>query len=321
MASTELLIVDGSDRSREGLRRFFESRGFLCTALGEAAPALRLLDAKFFPAAVIDLDAGGHGEGLTLIREVRARSPQTTVVLLAGRASFDGAVAAHRAGVEDIVPKTREGIEHLERVVRRASDRYRTADGDAFYEEVRGVLDAALKVMLELSRKAYAHLSLAAIPLRPRILLVDDDPTFLEEMSMLTEDEPWELVVEMTGGSALDRGGRERFDIVVSKQELMDLRGSMIVRSIQAQRSEVAGVLYSPDGDGRLERLSAEGDHAPETPFRGSEHLFEVLRGLVHELGHTAQERRFMQAFRGDHEAFLRRFARLKLDIDRLIDE
>jgi hypothetical protein len=58
-----------------------------------------------------------------------------------------------------------------------------------------------------------------------------------------------------------------------------------------------------------------------ERPFRGPEHLVERIQVLAEELGTRAQERRFIQAFRADYEDFLRRYAELKLKIDRLISD
>lgn len=58
-----------------------------------------------------------------------------------------------------------------------------------------------------------------------------------------------------------------------------------------------------------------------ERPFDGPAHLVRRLDLLAQELGTRAQERRFIQAFRSDHEQFVRRYAELKLKIDRLISD
>ena len=58
MAGEELLIADGIDRDREGLRKLFDDQGFVCTGCGDVATAQELVRRKFFPVAVIDLDFG-----------------------------------------------------------------------------------------------------------------------------------------------------------------------------------------------------------------------------------------------------------------------
>ncbi len=323
MASgSELLIVDSSARDREGLRKYFDEHGFVCTAAGDGGTARQLVLQKFFPAALIDLDVDQPNAGLDLVRYVREKSRQTAVVLLTARRSFEAAVEAVRLGVFDIVKKSPDQVEHLAGIVNVATERYHHVKDDELFREVRAVLDESFKVMLSLSRKVYSHLSLAAAPLRPRVMIVDGDSDFLREMSTLISDRDWEITAEMSGGAGLDRGMSQRLDVVAVRNELPDLRGSMVLRSIQAQRGEVLGLLYSTaDGSGRIDRMEQGQNEGTERPFKGAKHLVERIQALADELGTRAQERRFIQAFRGDNEDFVRRYAELKLKIDRLITD
>ena len=103
MAGEELLIADGIDRDREGLRKLFDDQGFICTGCGDVATAQELVRRKFFPVAVIDLDFGSTGGGIDFARFVQQTSRPTRLVLLAGRRSFEAAVDALRLGVVDVV--------------------------------------------------------------------------------------------------------------------------------------------------------------------------------------------------------------------------
>ncbi|HEY8432338.1 MAG TPA: hypothetical protein VIL20_28390, partial [Sandaracinaceae bacterium] len=80
-------------------------------------------------------------------------------------------------------------------------------------------------------------------------------------------------------------------------------------------------LLYSAEGGGRIQRIEQGQVEATEPSFRGPSHLVEHIEALAEELGTRAQERRFIQAFRADHEDFLRRYAELKLKIDRLVSD
>ncbi len=321
-AGSELLIVDSVDRDREGIRKYFDQRGFVCTAVADGANARRLVQQKFFPAALIDLDVDQQNAGIDLVRFLREHSRQTAIVLIASRRSFEGAVEALRAGVLDVVLKTPDQVDHLGQVVALAADRYRSAQSDELYREVRSVLDEAVKVMLAMSRKVYAHLSMASAPLRPRVMIVDGEGDFLNELAPLIQDRGWEISAEMTGGAGLDRGMTQKLDVIAVRNELPDLRGSMVLRSVQAQHGEVLGLLYSAaDGTGRIERMEQGRTESTERPFRGAAHLVERIQSLADELGTRAQERRFFQAFRSDHEDYLRRYAELKLKVDRLIND
>ncbi|MBZ0117102.1 MAG: response regulator [Sandaracinaceae bacterium] len=322
-SGSEILIVDSVARDREGMRKLFDGQGYVCTAVGTDADARRLVVQKYFPVALIDLDVETQGAGLDLARYVREKSTATSVVLLTSRRSFEDAVEALRLGLTDVVLKSTDQVEHLKEIVSLCTERSRVTEGsDTLLRDVRAVLDESFKVMLSLSRKVYAHLSLAAAPLKPRILIVDGEQEFLRDLAPLVQNQSWDLAAEMNGGAALDRGMSQKFDIVAIRNELPDLRGSMVLRSIQAQRGETLGLLYSSaDGAGRIDRMDQGQIEGTERPFTGAAQLADRIQGLVEELGTRAQERRFIQAFRGDHEDFMRRYAEVKLRIDRLISD
>jgi len=320
-AGHELLIVDGVERDREGLRRWFDERGYVCTAVDSGARAADLAGQKVFRVALVDLDIGGDGRGVEVVEAIRERSRVTAIVGTTGRRSFDLAVRAFRAGAIDVVLKDPESVEHLAQVVERAALRAEASAGGDLFGEVRDVMDEAFKVMLHLSRGVYAHLSAAKAPIRPRVLIVDGDQEFMRELAFLVEDEPWEVHAEMSGGAALDRGMTTSLDIVASRAELMDLRGSMVVKSIQAQSPEVIVLVYTASGDGRIDHYEQGEVRSSTAALSGPEDLFHAVSERVDQLDERAQERRFIQAFTGEHREFVKRYADLKQKIDRLISE
>lgn len=317
----ELLIVDGVEADRESARRFFDRLGFVCTLAKTAAEARALAVEKFFPAALVDLDVDAPNAGLDVVRFIRERSSPTGVILLTERASFDGAVEALRIGAVDVVHKAPQNIPLLKQTVEEVTDRYvASTGGDALYREAREVLDEGFRVMIGLSKKVYAHLSEGAGRLRPSVLLVDDDSQFLYAMRQLTEAREWQLTEEVTGSAALDRGIQERFDIVVSRDEVTDLRGTMLLRSIQAHRAEVLGLVFSERGEGGyIERMQQGQSQSVDRPFRGAAHLVAATQQLVNELATLNETRRSIQAFRNDHSLYVRRHADLLQKLDRLI--
>lgn len=323
MAGEELLIVDSADRDRERLRRFFDQKGFVCTAARSAAEARDYVTQKFFPAALIDLDVDTPGGGLELIRFVRERSRQTGVVMMTERRSFDGAVGALRLGVQDVIAKAPDQVEPMLQALELASARYKARDeGGEFHREIRAVLNESFKVILELARRVYADLSMAAPPIRPKVLFVDGDGEFLNALAPIVQMENWEILADTSGGAALDRGSRERIDIIVARNDLPDLRGSMVIKTLQAERSELLGLLYHPPGpEGHIDRIERGQVDGVIRPFAKPEHLVAAVRKMTGELATKAQERRLIQAFRADHTDYLRRYAKVKGQIDNLIDD
>jgi DNA-binding NtrC family response regulator len=319
----ELLIAEPVERDRKALRKLFDAEGYVCTVATDIPHACDLITRKFFPVALIDLDFAGTNQGLELIQFIHERSTPTRVVLMAARRSFEAAVAALRTGVVDIVNKRPDQIQHLRSAVRLAVDRGATGNTQgAFVREVRGVLDEALKIMLGMTKRVYGGTGElsggAGLDMKPAILIIDTEGNFLQQAATLLQEKPWEVSVELSGGSGLDRASTFSFQIVCVREELSDLPGQMVMRSTQAQRPATMGLVYSTSGQGRIDRY--EGGQVKRTyaPFKGPAHLVEVMGELVGELASIREERRYLQAFRAEHGQFLKRFADLKSRIDSL---
>jgi DNA-binding NtrC family response regulator len=316
----ELLIAESAERDRSGLRSVFEAEGFVCTVAANPEQARDWIRRKFFPVALIDLDFGGTNEGLALAAHAQQHSQPTKIVMLTSRRSFEAAVSALRVGVVDIVNKRPDQVSHLRGAVALALDRYHSSSKDsALVREARAVLDDAVRIMLELGRRLYSHDgSSATLRIKPTILVVDHNQNFLQSVANLLADRPWDVSVEMRGGSGLDRASSFAFQVVCVRDELADLPGHMLVRTAQAQKHAPLGLVYSQLGQGRVDRYEGGVVKLSQQPFEGPEHLVRVLDKLVAELQQMREERRYLQAFRSDYGPFFKRFADLKSRIDTL---
>jgi DNA-binding response OmpR family regulator len=317
----ELLIAEGAERDRDGLRKLFEGDNYVCTVAGSVEQAQDLLRRKFFPVALIDLDFGGTNEGLSLANYIEQHSRPTRVVMITSRRSFEAAVLALRAGVVDIVNKRPDQVDHLRAAVNLALDRYHSGSKDSLLlREARAVLDDAMRILVGLGRKLYGGdgSSGAGFKMKPAILIIDEDQAFLQRIANLLTDKPWEVSVEMSGGSGLDKASTFSFQIVCVREELADLPGQMLLRSAQSQKTSTLGLLYSEVGTGHIDRYELGQPKASDTPFRGAAHLVDALAAMVQELGRVREERRYLQAFRAEHGPFFKRFAELKARIDSL---
>ncbi|MDH5671324.1 MAG: response regulator [Myxococcales bacterium] len=320
MSGEELLIADSGAQDREGLRQLFQQLGYVVSACGETGVALEMLQSKYFPAAVVDLDFGGPGGGLELIRDIQRVSQPTKVVMLAGRRSFEAAIDALRLGVVDVVSKRPDQLEHLQLSVRIAVDRARSGGSEgSLLAEVRDLLEEAFKIMVTLGRKVYASSKSSTMDLtvKPAILIVDEDHAFLQEMAKRLAGKPWDISVELSGGSGLDKASTFSFQIVAVRDQLLDLPGQMVLKSCQAQHAQTLGILYRGDGQGVAERYEG-GVPTRSWTLSGPDDVVMALEELVDELSQRREDRRYMQAFRAEHGNFLKRFAELKKRIDDL---
>jgi DNA-binding NtrC family response regulator len=321
MAGEELLIADSVDRDREGLRQLFEGEGYVCTVCNDMGTAKELVQRKFFPVALIDLDFRVASGGLDLARFIQETSRPTRIVLLVSRRSFESAVEGLRLGVVDIVSKRPDQVAHLQQSVRRGVDLYRTGDkGGNLLHEVKDVLGEALKIMLAMARKAYGGESSGpSSAIKPAILVIDQDQQFLKELGHLLEDKAWDVSIELSGGSGLDRASSFNFQIVAVREQLSDLPGPTLLRSAQAQQTQVLGLLYSIGRGGKAERYES-GRPTKGWPCMSADDLVRAMQELVNELSTRREERRHMHAFRNEHGVFLKRLAELKVRIDQLTD-
>jgi len=322
MSGQQLLIVDSRETDREGLKKLFEDLGYHTSTTGSGTEARDLVGRRFFPVALVDMDTGGPGAGLDVIRRIQEISRPTTIVMLTGRRSFEGAVDAIRLGVRDVVFKRPEQIGRLRDVVAAACDVAKAEDtsGSDVLRETAAVLDDAFRIMLDMGRRMHHDVSMARGEFRPKILIIDGEQDFLEELAEGIQQKNWSFAASMSGGDGLDKAVRSRFDLVAARMELMDLRGSMVLKTIQAQNPETIGIVYSLAGDGHLGVFKEGRMDDGERPFLGPKHLIEKMETIVNELATTRRDRKVIQAFRAANEPFFRRYAQLKLRLGRILD-
>ncbi|MBW0119284.1 response regulator transcription factor [Pseudonocardia sp. KRD-169] len=122
-----------------------------------------------------------------------------------------------------------------------------------------------------------------------RVLVVDDESTLAELLSMALRYEGWEVRTAADGSSAV-RGAREfRPDAVVLDVMLPDFDGLEVLRRMRADTPEVP-VLFLTARDAvedRVAGLTAGGDDYVTKPF-SIEELVARLRGLLRRSGMAA---------------------------------
>lgn len=102
--SSALLIVDDDEVFRERLGRALRERGFEVRTAGDYHEAMRLARDREPDWAVVDLKMPGPS-GLELLRDLRALTPRTRIVVLTGYGSIATAIEAMRLGASHYVSK------------------------------------------------------------------------------------------------------------------------------------------------------------------------------------------------------------------------
>jgi two-component system, OmpR family, response regulator len=125
-----------------------------------------------------------------------------------------------------------------------------------------------------------------------RVLVVDDETTLTELLSMALRYEGWEVSSAGDGRSALRAAREFRPDAVVLDMMLPDMDGLDVLRRLRAESPDVP-VLFLTARDAvenRVAGLTAGGDDYVTKPF-SLEELVARLRGLMRRVHRTAAAR------------------------------
>lgn len=99
-----LLVVDDDEAFRTALGSALERKGFSVSLAGGMEAALNLSREKIFEYALVDVRMPG-GNGIDLVRALRALDEGTRIVVLTGYGTIANAVEAMRAGAFDYLTK------------------------------------------------------------------------------------------------------------------------------------------------------------------------------------------------------------------------
>ena len=329
----EVLVLDGDESVRKGAERLLREAGLTVTILADIDRAKDQLANRFFPVVLADLDTPVQNAAIDLIKFVRERSPLTAVVVMSRRIGFDAVAPIFRAGATDVIPKAREYVRDLrECVLKAASSVQSSTRREQLLTELCDLNEEMLRRMMALSRQATdaedklvareggqssSAVGIGALDL----LLVDDDSTLANELEKeLTEEKGWRLRHVQTGGEALDSAGQIPPTVLVAKESLPDLTGSMVVKSIKASVPTLIAMVFAPPSPGHAGQVRIADQsrlHVLVPNFVASSELVTQLGEVRAALGRKARERRYGKIFQNQHTDILQKCHKLKQEIDR----
>src|SRR2546428_13708987 len=97
-------VADDEPRLRRVLVRLLEGEGFSCAEAGSGVEALQELEKGPVPLVISDLRMP-EMDGVTLLREIITRWPETAVIVVTAVAEVESAVACLQMGALDYVAK------------------------------------------------------------------------------------------------------------------------------------------------------------------------------------------------------------------------
>ena len=123
MDNIRLMLVDDEERFLSTTSKLLTKKGMTVMTAGGGEEALELLAANPIQVVVLDVKMPGL-DGVTVLKEIKARFPMTEVIMLTGHASVDSAIEGLKSGAFDYLTKPCD-IDELVRKVGQAFEQWR----------------------------------------------------------------------------------------------------------------------------------------------------------------------------------------------------
>ncbi len=148
--SRSCVVVDDEPRLRRVLVRLLEGDGFTCREAGSGTEALELLQRQPAPLVISDLRMP-QMDGVTLLREILTRWPDTAVIVVTAVAEVESAVACLQMGALDYVAKPFHLDEVRARVMQALDKRRLILENKSYREQLEERVQAQARRIEELS--------------------------------------------------------------------------------------------------------------------------------------------------------------------------
>jgi DNA-binding NtrC family response regulator len=336
-SAQEVLVLDAEVNVLRAVESVLLEAGLTVTALVSPERASDQVVNRFFSVVLCDLDTPSLDGAIEFIRFVRDKSPLTAVIAMSRRTTFDVVAPAFRAGAADVMAENRHSVLALRDRVLKAAGEVKTALGrDQLLAEFADLNDELVRKLMELSGRATElEDKLLASDREPssaasrlgalHLLVVDDQPDLVTALEKaLPADKGWHLQHAQSGGEALDSATQTPPQVLVAKESLPDLTGSMVVKTIKASVPSLVAMLFVPpteEKEGEVKMVDQSRLHTLIPRFRNASDLVAQLSDVRDALLRKARERRHVKIFQTQYLEILQRCQRLQQQLEAVLNE
>ena len=149
--TSHIVIIDDEPITRKQLRRILEKTGYSVSTFSSPQRALKHMEEAFCHLVISDVRMPTMN-GLELMSRVKARFPETEVILITGYASLDGAVEATKEGAFYYLEKpftpdqVRERVRQALKISRARSVKGEIFESDAQKASVSVIIGESPKI-------------------------------------------------------------------------------------------------------------------------------------------------------------------------------
>lgn len=136
----KVLLVDDEVEFMQILAERLEVRGLKVTGVARGQEAISLMDQQQFDVIVLDLAMPGM-DGLETLQRIKAKDPDTEIIMLSGQGTIKSSIEAIKLGAEDFMEKPVDLPELLEKIAEAKEKRILILQKQA-KEEIKSILQS-----------------------------------------------------------------------------------------------------------------------------------------------------------------------------------
>jgi len=177
MTKTTLIhVIDDEPIIHEVLGQLLSSEGYEVEISASGEEAVGKLDDQSFDLTLLDLLMPGL-DGLAVLKRIRERDPQATVIIITAYASVESALEAMKSGAYDYIQKPFKHDELLMTIRRALDHRLLQAENTRLREELRGKFSFTNIIGKSKAMETVFELIKTAAPSRTTILIQGESGT------------------------------------------------------------------------------------------------------------------------------------------------
>jgi DNA-binding NtrC family response regulator len=112
----KILVVDDEINIQKMIQRYFRLKGYEVDTASNGKIAIDILESKRYDVVISDIKMPVM-DGTDLLREIKAQSPMTHVIMISGYATLNNALTCMRLGALTCIFKPIEDMKELEEAV------------------------------------------------------------------------------------------------------------------------------------------------------------------------------------------------------------
>ena len=287
MTASHVLVVDDDPALLQALPEALRLRmaGVTVDTADSGMAALDRIAAREHDAIVIDVKMPGM-DGLTLLAEIRARRPDTPVVMITGHGEHALAIQALRGGAYDFIQKPIDRdhfVAALSRAIGAHALNRRVKDRKLALKRCTSELEQIVEKLGRGSEQA-------------RVLIVDDDPALLQALPQALQLRMAEVTVETADSAAvaLDRIAARDYDAIVTDIKMPGMDGLALLAEIRRRQPDTPILIITGHGEYDLSVRALRGGAYDfiQKPIDRDDFVASLYRAIrVHALHRRGRDR------------------------------